>query len=104
MSSEELHSLTDEVEPPAKRLRLDDAAEEALSTFDAPPLTPPDEPAAPSGEAVTAQETVTQVIEPFYNAGEAEEPGDTLAALSKSCQFFFSDIGPVGLTHTVLPA
>lgn len=82
MSSDELHSFTDAVEPPAKRLRLDDAAQEPRSTFDAPPLTPPDEPATPLREAVTAQETVPQVNEPFYDAGEAEEPGDTLAALS----------------------
>lgn len=105
MSSEELHSFTDEVEPPAKRLRLDDAAGQLPSTFDAPPLTLPDEPATPSGEAVTAQGNVPPVIGPFYDAGEAEEPGDTLAALSKSCHsFFFSDIESVRLTCTVSPA
>lgn len=97
VSSEELHSFTDEFEPPAKRLRLDDAAQELPSTFDAPPLTPPDEPATPSGEAVTAQEIVPQVIGPFYDAGEAEEPGDTLAALSPFSRFpFFRTSGQSG--------
>ncbi|GAA5866448.1 hypothetical protein JCM3774_004687 [Rhodotorula dairenensis] len=82
--SGERSNSEDDVKPPAKRLRLDDAALTALhdlSTFDAPPLSPPDEAATLAGEDLTAHADVFEGLEPFCTAGQAQDAGDTLAAL-----------------------
>ncbi|GAA5986506.1 hypothetical protein JCM10908_003780 [Rhodotorula pacifica] len=84
-SSDELNTLEDDAQPPAKRIRRESEAEPLPSTFtfDAPPLSPPDELATPAGQAVTAQKGALQGLVTFY-AGDAaqEDAGDTLAALN----------------------